>query len=89
MDGLHVERVPQNEFDAVFFTQIRDPVPAVHALDANIAERFEQGEQGFRAGFDFLVQQHLPLLVDDADIQAAGVQVDSTIMAVGAMVKVH
>lgn len=32
---------------------------------------------------------HLALMVDDADIQAAGVGIDSTIMAVGAMVKVR
>jgi len=56
----------------------------VHALDPDhqvITKGFQQSQQRFRAGFDFLVQQHLALLVDDADIQVAGVQVDSTIMA--------
>lgn len=35
VDGLHIKRVPQEKLDAVFFTQIGDPVPAVHAFDAH------------------------------------------------------
>ena len=35
VDSLHIERMSQDEVDAVFFTQIRDPVPAVHAFNAN------------------------------------------------------
>ena len=64
----------------------------IAAFDADnqvIPEGIEKRQQRFRLGLDLLVQQHLALLVEDADIEAAGVQVDSTIMVVGAMVKVH
>lgn len=44
MDGFHVKGMGEDEVGAVLFTQIRDSVPAMHALNANdtvIAERLE------------------------------------------------
>jgi len=92
MDRLHVQRMAQDKVDALFLAQIRDPIPAVHAFNTDdkiITEGFKRGQQLFRPGFDFLVQKDFTLLVDDADIKGAGVQIDSTIMAVGAMEEVH
>jgi hypothetical protein len=77
---------------AGILAKIGNPVPAVHAFDANnqvIPEGIKKSQQRFRLSLDLLVQQYLALLVEDADIKAAGVQVDSTIMSVSAMVKVH
>jgi hypothetical protein len=84
--------VTQDKVDTVFLAQIRDPVPAMHALDANdqvIAERGEQVQQRLRLGFDLLVKQYLAGVVNDAHIQTASVEVDSTVVMVGAIVEIH
>ena len=84
--------MPQDEIDAVFFAKIRDPVPAVHAFNAYhqvVAERFKEIQQGLGLGFDFRVEPHFAGLINDADIQATGVQVDSTVVTVGAIVEIH
>jgi len=47
VNGLHIQGMAQDKVNAVFFTQIRDPVPAVHAFDTDhqiITKRFEQGQ---------------------------------------------
>jgi len=64
----------------------------MHALDANdqvIAERGEQVQQRLRLGFDLLVKQYLAGVVNDAHIQTASVEVDSTVVMVGAIVEIH
>jgi hypothetical protein len=35
VDGFHVQRVTKNEMDLLLRTQVREPVPSEHALDAN------------------------------------------------------
>ena len=47
INGLHIKRVAQDKVDAVFFTQFRDPIPAVHAFDTHgeiITEGFQQSQ---------------------------------------------
>lgn len=47
VDGLHIKRVTQDKVDGVLFTQIGDPVPAVHAFDPHdeiITKGFEHGQ---------------------------------------------
>ncbi len=51
MDRFHVERVPENEGDALLVAQIRKPVPGEDALDGHdevIAVRCDEIEE--RAG---------------------------------------
>lgn len=64
----------------------------MHALDANdqvIAKRGEQVQQRRGLGLDLLVKQYLTGVMNDAHIQTASVEVDSTVVTVGAIVEIH
>jgi hypothetical protein len=67
MDGLHVERVAQDEGNAVLSAQVRKPVPTVDALhrdDQVLAEGSDREEEPLRVTGQAAVQQHDALTVN-------------------------
>ena len=82
----------ENESNALVFTEISDPVPAVHAFGADdqiVQARFDQMKQRFWFGWNLFMQKGFALLIQDADIQATGMQINSTVVTMSAIVKVH
>jgi hypothetical protein len=82
MDGLHVEGVTQDNGHTLFSTHVGQPVPGEETLDSH-NEALTIGRNGleerFRRGLHIAVQQHVPLLTQDADVHGAGMQVDPTL----------
>ena len=48
-----------------------------------------QCQELLRIGVDVLMQQHVALLIDDADVHSFGVQIDATIMLMCLGVESH
>jgi hypothetical protein len=92
VDGFHIERVAQNEANLVFPAKISDPVPGEHAFNADdqiIPVGFNQLHENLGVGFDVLVDKDVSLLVQYADIQAAGMQIDTAVMFMCLSVEFH
>jgi hypothetical protein len=92
MDGLHVQRVTQDEGDAVLGAQIGDPVPAKDALDTDddvVQEGGDQLKKQLGLGMDILMQPGFALLVDDADVHFSSVQIDTAVELVLLFVEPH
>ena len=69
----------KSERDVVFGAQIRQPVPAEYALNADndVGQEWkDQLEKQFRIGFDVLMNPDFSFLVDDADIHFSCMQID-------------
>lgn len=82
MESLHGERVPEDKRHACTGTQSGQPVPRKEAVDADdqIGPGGRHGcEKRCRASRHGPVQQELPLLVQDAEVQGAGMQVDAAV----------
>jgi hypothetical protein len=80
MDGLHVEGVPEDELDALLGAEVGDPVPAEEALDGHdqaFAVGLEDAQEFLSVAGELLVDDGLAVLVEDADIEAASVEVDA------------
>jgi hypothetical protein len=92
MDGFHVQRMTQDKCNAVLSAQIGDPVPAKDALDTD-DDVFQEGEDQLKKqlglGGDILMQPGFALLVDDADVHFASVQIDAAVKLVLLFVKSH
>ena len=62
--------------------EVSEPVPGEDAFDSD-NQTVPIGRNGlekrFRTGFHIAVEQDLPVLVHEADIHTAGVQVDATV----------
>ena len=82
----------ENELDALASTQVGDPVPGEHALDAD-DEIVAIGRDGFeevlRSGPEVLVEPDFAIAVEDAQVHGLGVQVDPAVMLVGVDVELH
>jgi hypothetical protein len=83
MDGLHLQGVAEDEGKALLLAQIGDPVPAEQALDGDGQVHPVGGEslQELVAVTGQLpVDEDLSFLVEDAQIETAGVEVDTAVM---------
>lgn len=81
MDGLHVEGVPEDELDALLGTEVGDSVPAEQALDRNdesLAVGLEGTQELVSIAGELAVDEGFAVCTQDADIEAAGVEVDAT-----------
>jgi hypothetical protein len=82
VDGLHVQGVAEHERDLLGHAQIGEPVPTEDALDAD-DEVFSVGRDGvqkwLRPTLHVLVQDDLPVLVENAQVHRTGVQIDAAI----------
>jgi hypothetical protein len=92
MDGFHVQRVTQDEGNAVLGAQIGNPVPAKDTLDTD-DDVFQEGEDQLKKylalGGDIFMQPGFAFLVDDADIHFPGVQIDAAVELMLLFVKSH
>ena len=92
VDGLHVERVAEDEGDALLGAEVGQPVPGEGALDRDdevLAEGGDCGEEGLWLRADVSVQEHLALLVDNADVHRLRVQIDPAVVLVRIGVESH
>jgi len=82
VNGLHVESVSEDEGDPFFFAEISEPVPGEHAFDGDndvFAVCFDSLEEGIGLSVDVLVEQDVPVLVEDTEIHGPGVKVDTAV----------
>jgi hypothetical protein len=92
VDGLHVEGVTQDEGDVVFGAEVADPVPGEEALDADDdigAERSQGVEEDLFAGRNFRLSDDIAALVEDADGEEPGMEVDAAVELVLPVVEIH
>jgi hypothetical protein len=82
MEGLHGERMPQDEGHAFVSAESSEPIPgedACNGHDQPLAIRGNGLEERFRSGLHVAVQQEFPLVAQDTDRHRAGMQVDTTV----------
>jgi hypothetical protein len=92
VDRLHVEGMAEDELDVLLAAQVGDPVPAEQALDSDhqiLPVRSQGLGQQLSITGQFLVDQGFPLLVQDAEIEAASVEVDTAVMNMLSGVESH
>ena len=92
MDGLHVESVTEDEGDVFFSTEVSEPIPGEHAFDGDddvFAVWFDSLEEGIGLSVDILVEQDVPVLVEDTEIHGSGVKVDTAVEFMLLRVKSH
>ena len=66
MNCFHIQRVAENEIDRDLLAKISDPIPAMHAFDANnyIANiRFKKPVKLFGIGRDFFMYYDVTVLI--------------------------
>ena len=82
-DGFHVESVPENELDLVFFQEIGEPIPIEGGFAADneiFLKGFEGGKENCGVfALKVFVQECVSLGVDNANVQRCGVQVDAAV----------
>jgi hypothetical protein len=80
MDRLHVQGMAADERDAFVSPQVGQPVPGEQAFDRD-DETLSLGrhdfQQGLRGCLHMTVHENLAALVEDADVQGTGMQVDA------------
>ncbi len=75
VDGLHIERMAQDEGDALAGTQLGQPIPgknALHCDDQVVSIRRDDAHEGLGRRRDILMYEHRARLVEDANIHGAG-----------------
>jgi hypothetical protein len=85
VERLHVERVPEHKRHLLTRAEVSEPGPGQETLDGHDdlgAIRQTRPEECLWTGLHVLMAQDLPSLIQDADIQAAGMQVDAAIQLV-------
>jgi len=92
MDGAHVEGVAEDEGDVVLGAEIGDPVPGEETLDADddVGPVGGEGlEEQLLVGRNFRLADDLSGVVEDADGQEPGMEVDAAVELVRPVVEVH
>ena len=92
MNGAHIEGMAENKGNALFFTQVGYPVPGKHAFDADnqvLPVRLDCVQQGMGCCLDVFVQDDLTIVVEDTQIQAASMKINSAIKVVLFGVEFH
>jgi len=92
VDGAHVEGVTENEGEVFSGAQIADPVPGEHALHGNghvRAKGVEDPQEGLWRSWDLPVEAHLTGVVEDADIETPGMEIDAAVEVMLSQVETH
>jgi hypothetical protein len=92
MDGFHIKGMTKDKSYLLLPTKVSHPVPGEHTLNTNdqvIQVRFNYLHKRLGIGFDVLVDQDISLLVEDADIEASGMQINSAVMLMCLRVEFH
>jgi hypothetical protein len=75
----------QREGNTFLYTEIGEPIPSEDTLDGDDQPRTIGGngpEKVFRRRFHVAVQQDFPILTQDADVHAPGMQVNTAVKLV-------
>src|SRR5215216_2163306 len=92
MQSLHGEGMAQDDGHALFSAQIGTPRPGAETFDRHdqaLALGGNRLEKRCRSGLHSAVSQAFLLLAQDADVHAAGMQVDTTVKGVVGGVEAH
>jgi hypothetical protein len=92
MDRFHVESVAEDELDPLLSAQIGEPIPGKDALDGDnevSSEGLYGGQEIFRSAPHVLVEQDLPLTIENAEVHGLGVQIDPAVVAMWVGVESH
>src|SRR5262245_12066868 len=84
--------MPQDKSNALLRTQVGEPIPGKHALDDHdkpLPIRGHGFEKGFRSSFHIAVKQDFPIVVHEADIHGARMQINATVKGVLVGVESH
>jgi len=92
VNGLHREGMPKHKRNAVAGAQVGEPVPGKEACDTD-DQVFPGGRNGFEkrcgASRHVPVHQELTILVQDAEVHGAGMQVDAAVKWVLLRIESH
>jgi hypothetical protein len=92
VDGLHVQRMPEDEGDPLLCAEIGEPVPREDAFYGHhqvLAIRRDGGEEVLRSGRAIMMDANLTVRVQHADVHPPRVQVNPTIVSVLLGVESH
>jgi len=83
VDGLHVERVAEDELDSLPLAEISEPVPGEDALGADdeaVAEGSDRLEQGLGGGDEVVVEDDLAVVREYAQVHPSRVEIDAAVV---------
>jgi len=82
VNGPHVEGVAEDEVDIFFIAEVSEPIPGEYTFDGNddvFSVWFDSLEEGIGLSVDILVEQDVPVLIEDTEIHGSGVKVDTAV----------
>jgi hypothetical protein len=85
VDGFHRESMSQDEGHALFGAEVGKPIPGADACNGHHQTGTIGGhglEQGVGSGFHVAGPQDFPVVAQNTDVHAAGMQVDAAVKAV-------
>jgi hypothetical protein len=92
VDGFHVQGVAEHEGNPLPFAEVGEPVPGEHALDGHheiLAVGRDEAEERLGAGAEILMDLDVSGLVEDTDVEGAGVEIDTAVVPVLLGVESH
>jgi hypothetical protein len=93
VDGLHVERMADDEGDVMLGAEVGEPVPAEDALDAAdqvVPVGLDGPEEGVGLAAQIAVQDDLAaFMVEDAEVHGPSVEIDPAVVSMLASVEAH
>jgi hypothetical protein len=92
VNGFHVEGVAEDEGNTLIGAEIGKPVPAEDALgpdDQVLTVRSDGLEEELWVAPEFLMEADLTLLVEDAEVEIAAMEVDATGVLVLDRIEAH
>jgi hypothetical protein len=92
VDGFHVEGVSEDKGDALLLAEVGKPVPGEHTLtgDGESVTKGSDGlEEGIGIGSDGLLPDDGSLVIENAEGQGSGVEIDPTVESVLLVVESH
>ena len=92
MNRHHVDGMSKNKRDSFHLTEISQPMPGEDALDTHhdvFPIGCDQFQEPIRLCRNILMEEDLPLIVQDADVHHFGMQVDSAVVLVRSVVNSH
>jgi hypothetical protein len=92
MDGLHGQSVAEHEGDVFPVTEVCEPVPGEGAFgrdDQVVAVGSHDVEECRGVRLDVAMDEHGSLGIEDADVEASGVEIDAAVVAMLTAVESH
>src|SRR5262245_16664502 len=92
MDGLHIQRMPEDKRNAFARAQVGEPVPGEDAFDTDdqVLPIGRNGlEKRFWASRHVPMHQDLALLIQDTEVHGAGMQINAAVKLVLLRIEAH